>query len=84
MPAPKENPHYIYKILDSAPSTPLPTTFPSLSELDQKDGFIHLSTARQVSSYLYLSFHPHPPTLSSSIVYFVGASEGKGRGRGVV
>lgn len=37
--------HY-YKILERAPPTPLPETLPA-TELDAKDGFIHLSTAQQ-------------------------------------
>ena len=40
-------PKYLYKILSAAPPEPLPITLP-LSELDGKDGFIHLSTAEQV------------------------------------
>ncbi|KAF2161364.1 hypothetical protein M409DRAFT_28099 [Zasmidium cellare ATCC 36951] len=37
--------HY-YKILETAPPTPLPETLPTTA-LDAKDGFIHLSTAQQ-------------------------------------
>lgn len=48
MPAPEVLPRYVYKIVDAAPPSPLPEAFP-LSELDSKDGFIHLSTAQQVS-----------------------------------
>lgn len=47
MPPPKENPKYIYKIVETEPPTPLPAVFPPLA-LDKQDGFIHLSTARQV------------------------------------
>jgi len=36
-------PKYIFKILPEAPPSPLPHHLP-LSDLDQKDGFIHLST----------------------------------------
>lgn len=39
-------PTYLYKILDTSPPSPLPGTLPS-TELDSKDGFIHLSTAEQ-------------------------------------
>ncbi|TBU44517.1 hypothetical protein BD309DRAFT_958319 [Dichomitus squalens] len=40
-------PTYVYKILPTAPPLPIPAVLP-LSELDQKDGFIHLSNASQV------------------------------------
>ena len=49
MPAPSPLPNYLYKILPSAPPSPLPTRLP-LSDLDRKDGYIHLSTAEQVAS----------------------------------
>lgn len=39
-------PKYLYKILDAAPPSPLPTTLPT-TPLDATDGFIHLSTATQ-------------------------------------
>ncbi|KAH6985937.1 hypothetical protein BKA56DRAFT_670156 [Ilyonectria sp. MPI-CAGE-AT-0026] len=41
------SPKFVYKILPSAPSEPFPQKNP-LSELDQKDGFIHMSIAAQV------------------------------------
>jgi hypothetical protein len=41
-------PKYIYKIVPSAPEDPFPNEHP-LSELDRNDGFVHLSTATQVS-----------------------------------
>ncbi|KAJ8108201.1 hypothetical protein OPT61_g8340 [Boeremia exigua] len=47
MPAPSPLPTFLYKILPSAPPSPLPDRLP-LSELDRKDGFIHLSTSEQV------------------------------------
>ncbi|KAF6839440.1 hypothetical protein CPLU01_01860 [Colletotrichum plurivorum] len=47
MPAPSPLPKYLYKIVPSAPPTPLPAEYP-LSDLDRGDGFIHLSTAEQV------------------------------------
>lgn len=47
MPAPSPLPTYLYKILPSAPPSPLPDRLP-LSDLDRKDGFIHLSTSEQV------------------------------------
>ena len=40
-------PKFAYKILPEAPPNPLPESLP-LSELDATDGFIHLSTAKQV------------------------------------
>lgn len=39
-------PAYVYKIAIAPPPSPLPHTLP-LSELDQNDGFIHLSNASQ-------------------------------------
>jgi uncharacterized protein (DUF952 family) len=39
-------PKYLYKILDQEPPEPLPETLPP-TELDQNDGFIHLSNAEQ-------------------------------------
>lgn len=48
MSAPSPLPTYVYKILDARPEDPLPATLP-VSELDRKDGFVHLSTAAQVS-----------------------------------
>lgn len=47
MPAPSPLPTYLYKILDSAPPSPIPERLP-LSDLDRNDGFIHLSTSEQV------------------------------------
>lgn len=40
-------PRYLYKIVPTAPPEPLPQEYP-LSELDQTDGFVHLSTDEQV------------------------------------
>ncbi|CCF46097.1 hypothetical protein CH063_14959, partial [Colletotrichum higginsianum] len=48
MPAPAQMPQYLYKIVPEAPPSPLPAEYP-LSDLDRNDGFIHLSTADQVS-----------------------------------
>lgn len=39
-------PTYLYKILDAPPPSPLPDSLPT-TDLDAKDGFIHLSTAKQ-------------------------------------
>jgi len=47
MPAPSPLPTKLYKILPSAPPSPLPERLP-LSPLDHNDGYIHLSTAEQV------------------------------------
>ncbi|KAF9736877.1 hypothetical protein PMIN06_004372 [Paraphaeosphaeria minitans] len=47
MTAPSPLPTYLYKILPSAPSSPLPGRLP-LSDLDKNDGYIHLSTSEQV------------------------------------
>ncbi|KAK4631552.1 hypothetical protein CLAFUW4_03175 [Fulvia fulva] len=47
--------NHFYKILDNAPREPLPETLP-LSELDKKDGFIHLSTANQIKETANLFF----------------------------
>lgn len=47
MSAPSPLPTYLYKILPSAPPSPLPARLP-LSDLDRNDGFIHLSTSEQV------------------------------------
>jgi hypothetical protein len=51
--APDPMPNYVYKILPSAPPDPIPTPFP-LSELDAKDGFVHLSSSWQVGSFILL------------------------------
>lgn len=47
MPAPSPLPTYLYKILPTAPPSPLPERLP-LSDLDRNDGYIHLSTSEQV------------------------------------
>ena len=52
--APSPLPTYVYKILPEAPPTPLPSPYPP-SELDRKDGFVHLSSAEQVCDLLLLS-----------------------------
>ncbi|ROV90578.1 hypothetical protein VSDG_07455 [Cytospora chrysosperma] len=58
MPAPKSLPTYVYKIVDSAPPSPLPDVYP-LSELDKHDGFVHLSTSWQVPITADLFFASH-------------------------
>jgi len=50
-------PTFVYKIISSY--TPLPSPIPDIlppSDLDQKSGFIHLSTAKQISGTLRLIF----------------------------
>jgi uncharacterized protein (DUF952 family) len=49
MPEPSPLPQYLYKILPTAPPSPLPSRLP-LSDLDRTDGYIHLSTSNQVAS----------------------------------
>ena len=49
-PAPAPLPQYLYKILPSAPPSPIPADYP-LSDLDRNDGFIHFSTAAQVTPH---------------------------------
>lgn len=46
MPAPLHLPRYVYKIIPEEPKEPLPCVLP-LSELDERSGFCHLSTAEQ-------------------------------------
>lgn len=46
--APSPLPKFVYKIVPSAPPSPIPDEYP-LSDLDKADGFVHLSTADQVS-----------------------------------
>ncbi|KAM0664213.1 hypothetical protein MY8738_003376 [Beauveria namnaoensis] len=53
-----ESPQFVYKILPEAPIEPLPGLLP-LSELDAKDGFVHLSTATQVPQTADLFFAEH-------------------------
>ncbi|KAI1335415.1 hypothetical protein F5Y15DRAFT_419903 [Xylariaceae sp. FL0016] len=55
MAPPSPLPNYVYKIVPTAPPTPLPSEYP-LSELDQKDGFVHLSTATQIPTTASLFF----------------------------
>ena len=60
--APSPLPTYVYKILPEAPPSPLPSPYPP-SELDRKDGFIHLSSAEQVRPYPCMSSHsPFSPS----------------------
>ncbi|KAF2094350.1 hypothetical protein NA57DRAFT_80163 [Rhizodiscina lignyota] len=59
VPNPNVNPAFVYKIADAPPPTPIPETLP-LSELDQKDGFIHLSDAKQIPITANLFFKDSP------------------------
>lgn len=55
------NPRYIYKLIPS--TAPVPEPMPEqlpVSELDQKSGFIHLSTAQQLPNTLKLFFKDEP------------------------
>jgi len=51
-------PAYVYKITDNPPPKPLPHALP-LSELDQNDGFIHLSNASQIPTTSSQFFSSH-------------------------
>ncbi|KAI1793280.1 hypothetical protein LXA43DRAFT_234426 [Ganoderma leucocontextum] len=51
-------PIYVYKILSAAPPSPTPAVLP-LSDLDRKDGFIHLSNASQIPITASLFFAPN-------------------------
>ncbi|KAI5923066.1 hypothetical protein F4810DRAFT_221774 [Camillea tinctor] len=59
MAPPDPLPTYVYKIVPEAPPSPLPAEYP-LSELDQKDGFVHLSTATQIPTTADLFFAAAP------------------------
>lgn len=54
-------PRYIYKIVPSSSPVrePLPERLP-VSELDQNDGFVHLSMAHQVANTLNMFFKEEP------------------------
>ena len=65
-----EKPTYIYKIVPytAPPPTPLPVALP-VSELDQKSGFIHLSTAKQIPGTLKHFFGNDPSVYILRILY---------------
>jgi len=46
---PSPLPEFVYKITPTPPPDPIPEAYP-LSDLDRTDGFVHLSTAWQVST----------------------------------
>ncbi|KAL4966239.1 DUF952 domain-containing protein [Aspergillus stella-maris] len=57
----EREPYYLYKLVPSTAPVrePLPERLP-VSELDQKSGFVHLSTALQVPNTLKLFFKDEP------------------------
>ncbi|KAG1817381.1 hypothetical protein EV424DRAFT_1036850 [Suillus variegatus] len=63
-------PTYIYKLIptSAAPPDPLPDRLP-VSDLDLTDGFIHLSTARQVPNTLINIFKDHDKVYVLRIPY---------------
>lgn len=63
-------PTYVYKLVPytAPPSTPLPVALP-VSELDQKSGFIHLSTAAQIAGTLKHFFADDPSVYILRIPY---------------
>lgn len=48
-PPPSPLPDFVYKITPTAPPEPIPEKYPP-SELDRRDGFVHLSASWQVRS----------------------------------
>ena len=65
VPNPNVSKAFVYKIADVAPPTPVPVVLP-LSELARKDGFIHLSDAKQVRG-IQTSLGRHSRTHGNSI-----------------
>lgn len=68
-------PDYVYKITVTKPPNPLPHTLP-LSELDQRDGFIHLSNARQIPITSSLFFSSHTTVYLLRVSSLVARKEG--------
>ncbi|KAK1776899.1 hypothetical protein QBC45DRAFT_487809 [Copromyces sp. CBS 386.78] len=58
-PPPSPLPEFVYKITPEVPPSPIPESYP-LSELDQKDGFVHLSTSWQIPTTADLFFTTTP------------------------
>ncbi|KAI1811569.1 hypothetical protein GGS20DRAFT_562440 [Poronia punctata] len=56
MSPPHPLPEYVYKIIPTAPPSPIPSEYP-LSDLDRKDGFVHLSIATQIPTTSSLFFN---------------------------
>lgn len=78
--APSPLPTYLYKILPSAPPTPLPERLP-LSDLDRNDGYIHLSTSEQVPSTADKFFGTYTELWLLKIKYEVLAAGTDGDGK---
>lgn len=68
MAPPTPLPAYVYKIVPTTPPSPIPPQYP-LSDLDQKDGFVHLSIATQVSSQSRIVTLDFPALLYPNIVF---------------
>ncbi|KAF9646699.1 hypothetical protein BDM02DRAFT_2978871 [Thelephora ganbajun] len=68
-------PAYVYKITVTSPPNPLPHTLP-LSDLDHKDGFIHLSNASQIPTTSSLYFPSHTTLYLLRISSVVAREEG--------
>ncbi|KAF2677419.1 hypothetical protein K458DRAFT_395917 [Lentithecium fluviatile CBS 122367] len=87
MAAPSPLPTHLYKILPSAPPSPLPARLP-LSDLDKNDGYIHLSTSEQVPGTADKFFADSEELFLLKIKYEVlakgtdGDGEVKGKGQG--
>jgi len=66
-------PTYIYKIIPSVakPPSPLPEVLP-VSDLDQRDGFVHCSTSKQLLGTLNAFFsYVFAPSSSDAYIPFV-------------
>ena len=68
-------PAYVYKITDAPPPNPIPHTLP-LSELDQGDGFIHLSNASQTPTTSSQFFSSHTTLYLLRVSSVVAKEEG--------
>ena len=68
-------PPYVYKITETPPPNPIPHTL-LLSELDQKDGFIHLSNASQIPTTASRYFPSHTTLYMLRVSSVVAKEEG--------
>jgi len=68
-------PDYVYKITTIRPPNPIPHTLP-LSELDQRDGFIHLSNAHQIPITASRYFPAHETVYLLRVSSVVAREEG--------